>query len=409
MKLSIIICVYNTDRVYFKSCLDSLTKSTLDDYEICVVDDGSTVDYSDFVSEYRLKYKKTENRGILSARLTGISMAEGDYAAFCDSDDTVSFNYHRPMVELADREGADIVINDWAFHTARARYFCKGDSTITESISESGQDVLMRFLAQEGREHSYFVLWNKVYKTELLKSAAEAVSSSEVAASPSVYAEDALINFFAFREAKKLRNIHTGYYFYRIHASQSVNVVSEEKLATQVRLMSKTLDTMRESLPECALRDRMAECLDRWGELMSRTHYSYAVSAGYKDVADVIKSAYRVEKLAKSTMRDQSAYVNNSLLGGNFTEVDEALLSVYRDEGITELSYDRRDDYVCRSIEYMRASGRAISYSKRAATRIPKQKKSTKNRILHNYYVYMIGMLLFKKGSKIRALLKKLV
>ena len=58
MKLSIVICVYNTSRPYFRECLEAIRSSTLSfsDYEILVVDDGSEVDYSDFIDKYKLRY-----------------------------------------------------------------------------------------------------------------------------------------------------------------------------------------------------------------------------------------------------------------------------------------------------------------------------------------------------------------
>ena len=108
MKLSIIICVYNTDYDYLDKCLTSLTRSTLGnatmlkdekiEYEIIFVDDGSSKDYTSLVEKYGVRYTKTENQGIFLARALGISLATGDYIAFCDSDDTVSFNYHLPML-----------------------------------------------------------------------------------------------------------------------------------------------------------------------------------------------------------------------------------------------------------------------------------------------------------------------
>ena len=86
MKLSIIICIYNTAIDYLAECIESITNSTLKEldgnYEICMVDDGSTVDYTDLVNKYRINYKKTENRGILAARTTGVEMASGDYDGF---------------------------------------------------------------------------------------------------------------------------------------------------------------------------------------------------------------------------------------------------------------------------------------------------------------------------------------
>ena len=407
MKLSVLICVYNTPKEYLEECLASITSSTLVDYEICMVDDGSTLDYSALVSFYNVKYVKTENRGILAARLRCIDMAEGEYSVFVDSDDTVSCDFHQRMVEMADRTSADIVMNDWAFRTERARYYCLGDSTVSADVSADGEEVLFKFLSQEGREHSYFVLWNKIYRSELLKSAASYVKKTALMNTPSVYAEDALINFFAFRDAKRMRNIHTGYYFYRIHSSQSVTVSGKDKLRMQITLMSMTLNTMAESLPNTERKKELLASIRRWGELMSRTHYSYASSAGYNELYDIIKVAYRVEKLRRSTMCDQSAYVNNRLLASNFEEIDAALLRIWSDDSVTEVCYDKRDPYVRAFLQRLAASGREISYSLTASEIIPRAEISLKNKIIHNYYVYNIGLVLFKKGSRLRAFLKK--
>ena len=147
MKLSIIICLYNTKREYVKKCLSSITKSTLskEDYEILVIDDGSTEDYSQLIEYYKPTYVKTENRGHLASRLYGLMIAKGDYVAFCDSDDTVSVNYHAPMLKKAIEENCDIVINDWAFLSERAKYICTRDTTIKGDLSYSGDDVLKAF------------------------------------------------------------------------------------------------------------------------------------------------------------------------------------------------------------------------------------------------------------------------
>ena len=145
MKLSIIICVYNTSEKYFEKCLSSIYNSTLknDDYEILVIDDGSYKDYSIFEKTYPIRIIKTENQGILKARLLGIKEARGEYTAFVDSDDTVTFNFHRPMLETAIKTNSDIVFNDWAFHTERTRYCCLSDSTISENFEYEADKCLL--------------------------------------------------------------------------------------------------------------------------------------------------------------------------------------------------------------------------------------------------------------------------
>ena len=422
MKLSIVICVYNTDKEYFDTCLKSLTNSTLSStaicgrrdvsYEIVVVDDGSTMDYSDVISRYpSINYTKTENRGIFRARALGVKIASGDYIAFCDSDDTVSFNYHLPMLLTAERTGAEIVINDWAFHSQRARYFCRADSTISTDIDKKGEDVLLEFTAQRGREHSFYVLWNKIYSTSVLKAATSAAINAVEARCGDArynYSEDALINFFAFKYAKKLVNIHTGYYFYRIHDSQTVNVTSRDKLLSHINFTTTTLSIMREGVEELVSADTLRENLREWELMMSRTHYSYAKKNGYADLYETIKEKYRTDKLQTSTFNDGSAYSKNKVLPDNFTEVDNALLTIWNDNN-KAVSLKKYGRYVSSSLAFIEAEQNVhISYVKGGEAHVvPDEKISIKKQILYNPIVYKLGMLLFKKGGRIRAFLKK--
>ncbi len=422
MKLSIVICVYNTDKEYFDACLKSLTDSTLShtaicgrrdiSYEIVVVDDGSTVDYRDVISKYpSVTYTKTENRGIFKARALGVELASGNFIAFCDSDDTVSYNYHLPMLLAAERKGADIVINDWAFHSQRARYSCKGDSTISTDIEKNGEDVLLAFTAQRGREHSYYVLWNKIYCASLLKSAtSSAIGAAEARCGNARYnySEDALINFFAFRGAKKLVNIHTGYYFYRIHDSQTVNVTSRGKLLSHINFTSTTLCVMREGVAGLKSADAMIENLREWELLMSRTHYSYAKKNGYTDLYEAVKEKYNTDDLHTSTLHDGAAYSKNKLLPDNFEQIDSALLAIWRD-GKKVVKLNKPDKYTKQSLAFTESEQNVkITYAKNAEERIvPEPIIPIKKRIIYNPTVYKLGMLLFKKGGKVRAFLKR--
>ncbi len=409
MKLSIIICVYNTDPDYVRKALQSIADSTLRDYEICMVDDGSTLDYTALAAEFGARLKKTENGGILRARLNGIEMAEGEYITFFDSDDTISVHYHQPMVELADKENADIVINAWAFQSEGSRYYCHGDSTISTHVYAEGDDVLRVFFAQKGLEHSYYVTWNKIYRAHLLKNASTCIQSSKVGEQNVCYAEDALINFYAFREAKKLCNLHTGYYFYRIHGGQTVKVVSDARLSAQIMAMRDVLDLMAEGIGERAHRDEMLANLRAWEEMIARTHYSHAKGAGYKSLYPLIQSTYGIKKLKKSTRADGRAYTHSRLLPENIEEIDAALRPLFDESGEVSLSYNARDPYVCRVLDCVRASGVSIKQDAAAARVIPAEQISTKSKILHNHFVWTVSTALFPKGSKIRAFLKKLV
>ena len=412
MELSIIICVYNTDKGYLAECLESIRQSTLcsgadvpsTDYEILMIDDGSSVDYADIVEKYGVRYHKTENRGIFRARLLGVELARGDYIAFCDSDDTVTVNYHRPMLELAKRDGADIVINDWAFHTERSRYYCQNDETVRDNIYLEGDECLSAFLAQRGRMHSYYVLWNKLFRSELLKTVAQTVRHIAEGEQRFNYSEDALMTFYAFCLANRVENLHTGYYFYRIHDSQSVTVASEEKLRRHIECMGVTLAEMRKSISGLKSAKTMLAYINEWARLMSRTHYSYAKRSGYKSLYSLIKETYGVEKLCASKVSDGSAYGKTRLIGSNIKDIDHELLRVYKSGAAVNLALE---PYAKRVLEGMIEIGERVEFADSEGLKIPKEYVSFKRKLYHNPLVYKLGMTLFPKGSRIRAFLKR--
>jgi glycosyltransferase involved in cell wall biosynthesis len=94
LKYSVIIPVYNTEK-YLTRCLQSIVNQTFTDFEVIIVNDGSTDNSSNIISEYEDKYqfiKKIDkkNGGLSDSRNTGVTSATGDYIIFVDSDDYVA-------------------------------------------------------------------------------------------------------------------------------------------------------------------------------------------------------------------------------------------------------------------------------------------------------------------------------
>lgn len=97
-KISVIVPIYNPPLARFRLCLKSLINQLGVDYEILLIDDGSTVDVEKIVKKYQIQCNKihfyrTENHGVGAARNKGLEMASGDYIVFCDADDFVENNY----------------------------------------------------------------------------------------------------------------------------------------------------------------------------------------------------------------------------------------------------------------------------------------------------------------------------
>ncbi len=85
--VSIIIPVYNRTAV-FKRAVESVLAQTYRDFELIIVDDGSTIDVKKYLPiDPRIKFIKQKHRGVSAARNKGLKLAQGQYICFLDSDD----------------------------------------------------------------------------------------------------------------------------------------------------------------------------------------------------------------------------------------------------------------------------------------------------------------------------------
>lgn len=96
MKYSIIVPVYNTEK-YLEKCLDSIINQTYQNYELIIINDGSTDKSQNIINEYKNKYEfikayEKQNTGVADTRNYGISKVQGDYIIFVDSDDYIELN-----------------------------------------------------------------------------------------------------------------------------------------------------------------------------------------------------------------------------------------------------------------------------------------------------------------------------
>ena len=121
MKLSIIVPIYNV-APYLRKCVDSLLAQDISDYEIILVDDGST-DNSGAIADELTAYPQPlpkgkgvsmrvihqENAGLSAARNTGIAVAQGEYIMFVDSDDYLQPNVLRTLMEPIERDNLDVL------------------------------------------------------------------------------------------------------------------------------------------------------------------------------------------------------------------------------------------------------------------------------------------------------------
>ena len=143
MKLSVVIPLYNKEK-YLARCLKSLQTQDLppSEYEIIIIDDGSTDSSYSIANEYDEKYANIhlfgqKNAGAGAARNKGLEHAKGDYVYFLDADDYIATNVLNSIIELSDFNKLEIL----GFNTKYT-----SDGSLTESLTSKPQDYPLQVM-----------------------------------------------------------------------------------------------------------------------------------------------------------------------------------------------------------------------------------------------------------------------
>lgn len=164
--ISIIVPIYNAER-YLHRCIDSILAQTFQDFELILVDDGSTDNSGAICDKYanldkRVKVFHKGNGGVSSARNFGLNYADGDYLMFFDSDDYMKPEMCEILYHNIISKKTDLVI-------------CGTEETggeIWQPWGEIDFDLQSFILEYVSFPRPALIAppWNKIYKKELLKS-----------------------------------------------------------------------------------------------------------------------------------------------------------------------------------------------------------------------------------------------
>lgn len=128
-QVSIIIPVYNVE-TYLRQCLDSVLGQTFSNFEVLLVNDGSTDNSGVICQEYarldsRFKYFEKENGGVSDARNSGLDLVQGDYVTFLDADDFLFEDHLEKLYIATTLSDADIMIGGYSRFDGSDFYFYK--------------------------------------------------------------------------------------------------------------------------------------------------------------------------------------------------------------------------------------------------------------------------------------------
>lgn len=166
--LSIIVPMYNCISGGVQRCLDSILAQTMRDFELILVDDGSTNGSAKIFDDYasqdaRIRVIHQRNQGVSAARNTGVAAASGDYIAFVDADDWIEPTMYERLLTAAREYDVDIVkcgvtITD-GHSTEQSYKYQNGEQVFRENVSQ------IYFELWEAR-----VVWNGIYRADVARA-----------------------------------------------------------------------------------------------------------------------------------------------------------------------------------------------------------------------------------------------
>lgn len=217
-RISCIIPVYNTER-YLRQCLDSIADQTFSDYEVLMVNDGSTDSSKAICAEYerkdsRFKLIDKMNGGVSSARNVGLEHATSDYVYFVDSDDWISSDCFETLYDtIKNRSGAICACG-----------LIKHIGTQTYPLS-SGKDGLEQFSTRNSTIYPFLFYPAAGRLGCMLFPRRNLVANGILFDERLHFGEDALFNLQAINSCELVMSLNKCLYFYRVYNESTANKV----------------------------------------------------------------------------------------------------------------------------------------------------------------------------------------
>lgn len=207
-KVSVIVPIYNAQR-YLHRCIKSILEQDYTNFELILVDDGSTDMSGEICEKYKLVDSRIQvihksNEGVSVARNIGIDLAKGEFITFVDADDWIDSSYLSSLLKKIC--GYDIVISSFTdvyeSNTPKRDYNKELNCPLVtkDAIFESFVDDCI-----EGKIYTYLI-WGKLYRKSII---------GQVRFSNLKYSEDALFFRSIVNKGARINFVENhGYYYY---------------------------------------------------------------------------------------------------------------------------------------------------------------------------------------------------
>lgn len=237
--VTIIMPVYNAEK-FLDFSISSVLNQSYKDFELLIIDDGSTDKSADIISRYekidkRITFIKTENKGVCAARNIGLSLTKTKYVTFIDHDDEYKEFFLERNIELLEVENLDLV------KCARGNIFVNldgdkwGEKVFTFGDRIYAKEELITDILNLRKSEIWGSVWNGIYKTDLFKENKIAFNESYRNGN-----EDVDISVDLLFVANKIGfSSYVGYqHYYRMGQSTSLKF-NENQISSRLEVISK--------------------------------------------------------------------------------------------------------------------------------------------------------------------------
>lgn len=318
IKISIIIPSYNVEK-YIKECLDSLINQTFKDFEIIVVDDGSSDNTINILKKYQtmhsnIKIIQQENQYAGVARNNGMKHAQGDYLLFLDSDDFFDLDLLEKTYNKAIESDAEVVLFDGDYFDDKNRVLVEKPGFINHKFLPSKSVFSQKdtsFLYQIFKPNA----WTKLFKKDF-------ILENQIYFSNTKNANDLKFVYIATAAAKKIVYLDEKLVHYRRNSGTS---------------LQETINNKQNSF--------FNVFLDVYLELQKRNIYTKNIEFSFtNDFVGHVKYYLDKNKTTRGKLDFITSFLNHEIYKENILKSD---LDYY----LSELDIRKRANYIHNIIE----------------------------------------------------------
>ncbi|MBA4384754.1 MAG: hypothetical protein C0410_08460 [Anaerolinea sp.] len=265
--ISVIVPVYQIEK-YLPNCIESILAQTYPDFEVILVDDGSTDRSGNICDEYAAKDRRVKvihkiNAGVSAARNSGIDASNGNYISFIDGDDWIEPDFFSLLVSNLEKYSTDISHCGYTLDLKSKSIPMHGTASIKvyENI-EGLQEFILGRKIEPG-------LWNKLYKRKLFDNLRldESLKINE----------DFLLNYYLFKISNStVFHDVCKYHYQKREGSASTSALSEysfQLIEVSERII-KDATGNKDILPFCEVK-MVASCFSLLNDIIVQGKYTH--------------------------------------------------------------------------------------------------------------------------------------